>query len=401
MSKKLFLVVAILLGAIIGLWAWTFAAPNNSLSIGGSASVDPLLQQLTNNYKKEKKESFIYSSTGSGAGVKNVQNDVYNAGFISKEFDEQAFDSNEYNIYDDNEKFFQVNENGLNAYGTQATEQGYLDYIKANMSEDKEDIHHIEFAKDSIVFIYNIEGTNFEDFVEYFEFGVKTAAVSGAMPTLSDDSIDVLKAIYEPNNPNDLITWRHLAEMIIEKLEIPSTKTVSQSEIAKLKLALPKVANIKVNPYTTTPGSGTRSSFEKITKKSNEKEGITPGRAANAYGNNGSIFSQIQRSNGSIGYVSMAYAEYVQDAEKFNDLKAVVINDGVNQYDVNKESTSDIEGVENTNDLNNYPLVRPFIAIYKAQNKNIEAIAKFLFWMATDPKAGEFYKHEGLMQVIK
>ncbi|KAF5295763.1 hypothetical protein FQA39_LY12936 [Lamprigera yunnana] len=83
----------------------------------------------------------------------------------------------------------------------------------------------------------------------------------------------------------------------------------------------------KLQPYTTQPGSGTRSSFETLTH-------VTPGQAANVYNNNGGIFSQLSRSQGSIGFMSMNYVFEIQrDHEKYKDLKMVIVGDGAPSND--------------------------------------------------------------------
>ncbi|WP_051635995.1 phosphate ABC transporter substrate-binding protein [Mesoplasma photuris] len=379
MSKKIFLVIAIFLAAIIGLWMWTFVSPNNSISIGGSASVDPLMQRITNQYKKETGTSYIYGSTGSGSGINNVKNGVYDIGFISKEADSVAITGEEDNIIDDNQFI----------YDAKSSEE-YIEKVNAFDSEPyggDEAIHKVTFGLDSFVFIYNLKGTGFEAFAPYFTFELEslteetTKNGEGQAPnyekprSLVEDSREILESIYEKDDQTDLITWHDLAEMIIEQEDDQETKKELQSHLGE-------VSNMKVVPYTTTPGSGTRSSFMKIS-------GIEKiGRAVNTYANNGQIFSQINLSPGSLGYLSMGYAENVATMDNLN---AVVIKDGDTNWDIN-----DLEHLEETK--NTYPLVRPFVALYK--EKNIDKVADFLFNLATSKNYEEIFKEEGIRQIL-
>ncbi|WP_051418411.1 phosphate ABC transporter substrate-binding protein [Mesoplasma seiffertii] len=377
MSKKIFLVIVAFLSAIIGLWVWTFVAPSNSISIGGSASVDPLMQRLTNNYKKNNKTKFSYSSTGSGSGIKNVKNGVYKAGFISKAVPSTDNTFEEYNLINDNLEFF------LNEQQTDKTQDGYYNYIvesRESKSNDKENMHYVTFARDSIVFIYNIKGLNFEPFVQKLEFAIASPKVleghqDETLPKLDSQAIEILKRIYENESPNTLCTWQELAYIL-----------AGEDETLKAKAA--NVSTKRIIPYTTTPGSGTRSSFQTITNNQ-----VTPGMASHAYNSNGAIFSQINYSAGSFGYLSMNYAINTRDYKKFSNLKTVIINkDGV-EYNI-----ADI----NQNNWENYPLYRPFIGLFKSSYQELElkTITNFMYWMSNSKDVEDIYEHEYLIKVL-
>ncbi|KAF5299523.1 hypothetical protein FQR65_LT19508 [Abscondita terminalis] len=61
---------------------------------GGSTSVNPFMQRATSEYAKEKNIDIVYNSTGSQAGVVGVENGMYSAGFISKNFTNKTLSNN-------------------------------------------------------------------------------------------------------------------------------------------------------------------------------------------------------------------------------------------------------------------------------------------------------------------
>ncbi|MBY7704102.1 hypothetical protein JIY74_28015 [Vibrio harveyi] len=77
---------------------------------------------------------------------------------------------------------------------------------------------------------------------------------------------------------------------------------------------------MKVTPYSTNSGSGTRSSFEHISGFKNNSTKI--GTAVNQYNSNGAIFTQLDKSDGAFGFVSM---EYAQQIKNHSNLRAVII----------------------------------------------------------------------------
>ncbi|ATZ21447.1 phosphate ABC transporter substrate-binding protein [Mesoplasma tabanidae] len=383
MNKKFFLVMVIVVGTIIGLWSWTLVAPNNSISIGGSASVQPLLKKLTDKYKTEDGKKFVYSATGSGAGVTNVQEGVYEIGFISKKVSPTDWDEKkgfEMPINENEALFKELKDEDIN------NKDWYWEQLQKQ--EGIEDTYRsIEFADDSIVFVYNDKGTGFDKFLEqselkYFAFEVNEEGniKEDKENSRTNASHQILKAIYSPDSQNNLITWNDLAVMIAT-LFSGEDKTVIDKNIA---LANSLVSNkVKVTPYSSTSGSGTRSSFNNLT-------GIEPGNAVKEYGANGTIYGQIEKSPGSIGFVSMLYG-----ASDSKNVKSVKITQNDNIWDPSSKDPNQ--------DLSTYPLTRPFIAIFKYNTDNEEKlhqIVNFLFWMATSKEVEKFYSSLGLSQVV-
>ncbi|ATZ17864.1 phosphate ABC transporter substrate-binding protein [Mesoplasma melaleucae] len=370
MSKKFFLVMVIVVGAIIGLWSWTLVAPNNSISIGGSASVQPLLKKLTDKYKTEDGKKFVYSATGSGAGITNVQEGVYEIGFISKDVKPSDWKSN---LIKENTTIF----NNLKTEDIKNSEWYWNQLKETNQNGAIEDTYrYIEFAKDSIVFVYNDKGTGFDQFLEQSNLTFKFEIDNGKF-VKDQTSYKILNAIYSPDSQNNLISWNKLAIMLAENYS-----DNDQQKEANIKLANQLVSSkTKITPYSSTSGSGTRSSFFNLT-------GIEPGSAVKEYGANGTIYGQIEKSPGSIGFVSMLYG-----SAESKTVKSVKIEQDKVIWDPSSGSSN----------LSTYPLTRPFIGIYKyssANEKLMHQIANFLFWMATSEDVKDFYKSVGLTQYV-
>ncbi|AVN64291.1 MULTISPECIES: phosphate ABC transporter substrate-binding protein [Mesoplasma] len=374
MNKKFFLVMVIVLGAIVGLWSWTLVAPNNSISIGGSASVQPLLKKLTDKYKTEDGKKFVYSATGSGAGVTNVKEGVYEIGFISKDISDKDFDPLPIN---ENKTLFEnlTNEN--------INDKHWYSNTLASTPGIEETYRSIEFARDSIVFVYNDQRTGFDKFLEQsnLNFSFEVSEEGNIKSNLTNKEVnashEILKAIYSPNSQNDLITWNDLAVMIATSFS--ETQEINNN----VALANSLVSNkVKVTPYSSTSGSGTRTSFNNLT-------GINPGNAVKEYGANGTIYSQIEKSPGSIGFVSMLYG-----SANSSTVKSVKINQGDTTWNPSKDDSEK---------LSSYPLTRPFIAIYKydTNNKDLNSILDFLFWMAASPEVKNLYSSVGLTQLVQ
>ncbi|PPE06440.1 phosphate ABC transporter substrate-binding protein [Mesoplasma corruscae] len=364
MSKKLFLVLVIIIGAVIGLWTWTLAVPTNSISIGGSASVQPLLKKFTNEYKTEDKKYFVYSATGSGAGITNVKADVYETGFISKSINPADW---EVQPVSENVNFFK---DGAEKW-TNDNQHSYSEFIKKDETIQNGTYRSIELAKDSFVFVYNDKGTGFDKFLDNtgieFSFGITDEN------TIDEQGIEILKNIYQNNDTKELWTWKQLAKYLASK---NPTKLNSQAEAEK-------VSNKKIIPYTSTSGSGTRSSFSNLTG------GINPGQAAKEYNSNGAIYGQLIHSPGSIGFVSMLYGQNLT-----KDVKAVSVKKGEDTWNLNKNEEKNKEG---------YPLTRPFIAIIKVDksNKNFWRALDFIFWMCASENSLKHYQDAGLQKTIK
>lgn len=364
MNKKLFLVMIILIGAIIGLWSWTLVVPTNSISIGGSASVQPLLKKFTNNYVTDDEKTFVYSATGSGAGITNVKNEVYEIGFISKKVNSKDW---ELLPTDDTQLMSELPE------WTKENKDEYYNQL-TNPSNFKEETYRsIELAKDSFVFVYNDKGTGFEQFLKDSKLSFTFKLNSNIQ--IVDDGAEILHNIYEKDNQKDLWTWQQLALYLADK----SDDNVKQSnqELAK------KVKTTKITPYSSTSGSGTRGSFSDLT--SYNGKGITPGQAVKEYNSNGAIYGQLINSPGSIGFVSMLYGENLT-----KDVKAVVIEKEGQEWNLNDKE----------NLPSDYPLTRPFISIIKmnSQNPDFHSVVNFIYWMTRSEEAEKSYKDLGLQR---
>nr|VZR75446.1 hypothetical protein MF5294_00474 [Mycoplasma feriruminatoris]VZR97790.1 hypothetical protein MF5295_00481 [Mycoplasma feriruminatoris] len=98
---------------IFSIWIWTIVSiKSNLINIGGSASADLVLQKLINEYQKQTNKKFNYSSTGSGAGARNVINQTYSIGFISKSQNDLSIpDEIRNNLYDDSTDFKKIKDN--------------------------------------------------------------------------------------------------------------------------------------------------------------------------------------------------------------------------------------------------------------------------------------------------
>lgn len=376
MSKKFFLVMVIVVGAIIGLWSWTLVAPNNSISIGGSASVQPLLKKLTDKYTTADGKKMVYSATGSGAGITNVQEGVYEIGFISKEVNHADWKAKELNPpVDENKTLFET----LKIEDINNSERYWNQLQQANKNGEIEDTYRsIEFARDSIVFVYNDKETGFDEFLEQSKLCFTFEIENGKFEK-DGKSYNILNSIYSHDSQNNLISWNQLAVMIAENFSGDE-----QSKQNNVKLANQLVSKtLKVTPYSSTSGSGTRSSFYNLTH-------IEPGNAVKEYGANGTIYSKIEKSPGSIGFVSMLYGSATSKTVKSVKIKE---KDGTEIWDPSSGASN----------LNTYPLTRPFIAIYKYSTddeKLMHQLVNFLFWMASSNEVKNFYTSVGLTQYV-
>ncbi|UWD34788.1 phosphate ABC transporter substrate-binding protein [Mycoplasma cottewii] len=363
-NKRLLLIFILIIASICGLWVWTFSKSNNTISIGGSASADPIMQQLTNKYRQKTGQSFIYSSTGSGAGARNVINETYSIGFISKSETDNSIPEEIRNnlVRKDNNGdgilFRQIEE------GKVKKEETFKQIMSEKKTQDgkSQSYHFVDFAKDSIVFVYNIKGTGLTE-----KESKDIAFNLGEKGTVDKKASQALEKVYSVNDQTKLVSWSEFYEAITGK---------QVNNISK---------NVKVTPYSTNSGSGTRSSFEHISGFKNNKTKI--GTAVNQYNSNGAIFTQLDKSDGAFGFVSM---EYAQQIKNHKNLRAVIIKGNNKKWDINEDS-------ENYQD---YPLNRPFIALYKMtdnDNKNRQ-ILEFMQWVSSSNEVSSSYQHLGLVQ---
>ncbi|ABC01511.1 phosphate ABC transporter substrate-binding protein [Mycoplasma capricolum] len=356
LNKKSWLILTLVVFFIFSIWVWTFISiKNDVINIGGSASADLVLQKLINEYQKQTNKKFNYSSTGSGAGARNVINETYSIGFISKSQTDLSIPFEIRDVFnnpktkDDLEEFIKINKDNKKEIFTKL--------------QNNKTYHYTSFAKDSIVFVYNIKNTGLTDNqIEQIKFNVSNNMIS-------KQSQKALHKIYTNNNQSDLISWKEFYKLLTNKDE----NNISDK--------------VKVRTYSTNSGSGTRSSFEELSglKKENKKIG----QAVNEYNSNGAIFTQLNVSDGSFGFVSMQYA---QDLKKFPNLRSVIIKQDNQEWNLNKSDDN----------LLTYPLSRPFVALYKLtdnQKLNNE-ILDFVYWFScsNDKKVQEIYDHLGLIR---
>ncbi|SRX64197.1 phosphate ABC transporter substrate-binding protein [Mycoplasma mycoides subsp. capri] len=229
----------------------------------------------------------------------------------------------------------------------------------------KDKYHYIDFVKDSIVFVYNIKNTGLTNQqIDQIRFNVLNNKISS-------DSQKALHKIYTNNKQSDLISWKEFYKLLTNK---------DENNISSL---------IKVRPYSTNSGSGTRSSFEQISGLKDNNKKI--GQAVNEYNSNGAIFTQLDASDGSFGFVSMQYA---QDLKKYPNLRSVIIKQNNQEWNLNKRNDN----------LLTYPLSRPFVALYKfTDNQKLnDDILDFVYWFSysNDQKVKKIYDHLGLIRKV-
>ncbi|QVJ95872.1 phosphate ABC transporter substrate-binding protein [Mycoplasma mycoides] len=354
-NKKSLLFLNLCVLFIVSIWIWTFVSiKSNLINIGGSASADLVLQKLIKEYQKQTNKKFNYSSTGSGAGARNVINQTYSIGFISKSQNDLSIPKEiRNNLYDDLTEFKKIND--------ELSKKQVFNHLKTL----KDKYHYIDFVKDSIVFVYNIKNTGLTNQqIDQIKFNVLNNKISS-------DSQKALHKIYTNNKQSDLISWKEFYKLLTNK---------DENNISSL---------IKVRPYSTNSGSGTRSSFEQISGLKDNNKKI--GQAVNEYNSNGAIFTQLDASDGSFGFVSMQYA---QDLKKYPNLRSVIIKQNNQEWNLNKRNDN----------LLTYPLSRPFVALYKfTDNQKLnDDILNFVYWFSysNDQKVKKIYDHLGLIRKI-
>ncbi|ACU78671.1 phosphate ABC transporter, substrate-binding component [synthetic Mycoplasma mycoides JCVI-syn1.0] len=354
-NKKSLLFLNLCVLFIVSIWIWTFVSiKSNLINIGGSASADLVLQKLIKEYQKQTNKKFNYSSTGSGAGARNVINQTYSIGFISKSQNDLSIPKEiRNNLYDDLTEFEKIND--------ELSKKQVFNHLKTF----KDKYHYIDFVKDSIVFVYNIKNTGLTNQqIDQIRFNVLNNKISS-------DSQKALHKIYTNNKQSDLISWKEFYKLLTNK---------DENNISSL---------IKVRPYSTNSGSGTRSSFEQISGLKDNNKKI--GQAVNEYNSNGAIFTQLDASDGSFGFVSMQYA---QDLKKYPNLRSVIIKQNNQEWNLNKRNDN----------LLTYPLSRPFVALYKfTDNQKLnDDILDFVYWFSysNDQKVKKIYDHLGLIRKV-
>lgn len=363
MSKKAGILLSIVVGILVALWIWTLAVPKNSISIGGSTSVDPLMQRLTNQYRKNNKESFIYSSSGSQGGIKNIESNTYKMGFISKEIPQDGSIS----LVEDGSKY------GLTADTLSDPEQIYKYLANTNSLNDQK--HYLKIATDAIIVVYHAPKLFVDNFKHRFSIRINLEKNK----QVDEKSANLIKLIYGPNP-----TWSAIAQYLVD--ENPDK---SKPDDAQVIAQLSKDSKNKLKAFSREPGSGTRNSFERQMKLDSDKSSTIHSSVLNS---NGMMYQEMTHAS-SFGYLSLNYLGAVKAN---HDLNFLIIDADNEPYDP-----------ENLTNFEDYPSTRPYIGLFKADLnlKNLKQIAEFVAWMAiaqTDSKSlqARQYKIEGLSPVF-
>ncbi|AHI54052.1 phosphate ABC transporter substrate-binding protein [Spiroplasma sabaudiense Ar-1343] len=363
MTKKIAIYLSLIFIILAGLWIWTLVVPNRSYIMGGSTSVNPLMQKVTTTYYNNEKKDFIYNSTGSQAGVVGVQNGSYEVGFISKDATESTLTTG--------------------TWSQQATTSNDKEVVGLLSSPTQlKDTVALEFAVDAIVIIYH-PPSSWDPILSKnlnFIFADKTNLESKQM----------LQKIYDFQS-----TWNELARFVQK-----NSREVISDEIVN------KVANEKILPITREDGSGTRDAFSSLT-------GVKNMPAANVVNSNGMMLQMVE--SGGFGYISYAFVPKITKSSGMY-LSAIdgirlanpVDYDGIQDWE--KESIISLnEPLENsiTNEeaimQGIYKFQRPFIAIFNSFNQKIDAISKFLIWIIEESQNGlisDIYRDEGLIRKV-
>lgn len=376
MGKKSIIIGVIIMLCLSVIWIWTIAIPKKSIMIGGSTSVNSFMQRFTTKYQKEEKKDFIYNSTGSQSGITSVKQGMYEIGFISKDLDPEMIEQNDWANIENN---FDINSSSSNENAIS---------ILNKVSNNTNKYYALEFALDAIIIIYNPPiwwmQQKLDNYMDFYTHDFK-------------NSKNYLEKVY-----NDELTWEELAKEISIKtnkiFNIPDSKS-------------------KFKPYTREPGSGTRTAFSELTN-------IDDMSKIDAKNSNGTMFTSVQNTVGSIGFVSYAYLKNVTPN---NNVKIAGINhiklgnfiDEPNEIpnthnltiltrdDMNIFKTTTIKNdkaIAGIDKENEYKFKRPYIAIFKGDTKHIPEIINF-FKLLIDLKKNrwveECYNQEGLIAEAK
>jgi len=373
MSKKASITLSVIITLVLGLWLWTLFIPKNNLDIGGSTSVDPVMQRLTNKYHEADKKApnFIYSSSGSRGGLSNTESNIYQMGFISREIDAEFQtqtinngDGSNAKKYEDNQE---VSVTGLTTYLESLKDQpGKYNYFK--------------MGTDAIVLTYHASPNFQKHYAKNFEISMASQA-----------DRQLIYDIYQKK-----FDWKSLAQQlrVLGKITDDET-TIDQKLNAREDKAL-------IQPYARETGSGTRSAFENLIKFREFASGTKPSQALET-NSNGIMFTGIQASKSSFGYLSLNYLPAINQDKNLN----AVIVDG---FDPLKTDNFRRDGRIVLTEFENYALTRPFIGVFKTtlSNQRIGQIAAFLAWMGqalpnknkneeNNSEAYKIYEHEGLI----
>ncbi|MBW3058226.1 phosphate ABC transporter substrate-binding protein [Spiroplasma poulsonii] len=84
-NHKMITLIGFVLVLVISIVIWTVASASNVIVAGGSTSVAQVMANITEQYKRDKKEDILYNSLGSAAALVGVKNGSYAFGFLSKD----------------------------------------------------------------------------------------------------------------------------------------------------------------------------------------------------------------------------------------------------------------------------------------------------------------------------
>jgi phosphate transport system substrate-binding protein len=172
-------------------------------------------------------------------------------------------------------------------------------------------------------------------------------------------ALDAIGVIVNTQNPVSNLTTEQLTK--IYSGEITNWNEVGGNDMP-------------ITVVTREDGSGTRTAWEEALELLNE-DGTSKvaGFAGLITGNStGAIIENVGQQAGAIGYVS--------------------IESALNQDAIHLINVNDIEATEETIVNGTYPISRPFILVYNAENANAPEVTTFLDWIKTD--AGQAHIRE-------
>ncbi|WP_338971478.1 phosphate ABC transporter substrate-binding protein [Spiroplasma endosymbiont of Panorpa germanica] len=368
MTKKIAIWLSSIFILLTALWIWTLVIPKNAHILGGSTSVNPVMQKLTNSYYKDTKKDFVYNSTGSQAGVVGVQNGSYEIGFISKEASDSTLTTGKWNQTPAQEDKI------TNGQSSVAMSLKEIEKFDNTLS--------LEFAVDAIAIIYN-PPSGWDDILSKnlnFVFSKKDQASSKEM----------LQKIYDNKS-----TWRELAQFVKDNSFEPIDQEI-----------VDRVPNTRILPITREDGSGTRDAFSSLT-------GVKEMPSANVVNSNGMMLQMV--SSGGFGYISYAFIPSIT-RESGIRLTAVdnirLANPVDSGDDWENAPVTDLKNPESKEMPNNteaihdkiYQFQRPFIAIFNSYHKKINDITEFLIWIIEESRDDglliDIFKQEGLIRKV-
>ncbi|WP_338970339.1 phosphate ABC transporter substrate-binding protein [Spiroplasma endosymbiont of Labia minor] len=346
MSKKLSISLIIIVIILSGLWIWTLAIPKGAIMLGGSTSVNPIMQSLTSEYKRDKNLEFIYNSTGSRAGVVGVTSNIYSAGFISKETDNSTL-------------------SGTSAEwsGSGKVTDEYIITKTLNSVNILPGYYSFQFGIDALILFYNQPNGWNDRLSDALNFELTGDALPDALQT------DILKNIYDAS-----YNWKKLANdlYVMQQKSPPLTPPITEEDVNNVQAT-------SILPISREDGSGTRDAFSSLT-------GVTEVTNANIVSSNGQMLSQIKSNVGSFGYISYAFISSIRDNLKMASIEGERLDPDDLQHNKNIIETAD------------YKLQRPFTALFEPETKNFAKLRDFFVWLMSDDSANESFVNEGIIK---